>query len=88
MTKTTITIDGMACSMCETHVCEAIRKVCPTKKLRASHKTGTVELLTEQIPDEASLCGAVEATGYRVLRVESEPYQKRGVRRLRGLFGW
>ena len=82
MTKTTITIDGMACSMCESHVCEAIRKVCRPKKLRASHKTGTAELLTEQTPDEAGLRSAVEATGYRVLSVRSEPYQKRG------LFGW
>ena len=82
MTKTTITIDGMACSMCESHVCEAIRKVCQPKKLRASHKNGTAELLTEQTPDEAGLRSAVEATGYRVLNIKSEPYQKRG------LFGW
>ena len=27
MVKTTLTIDGMACSMCEAHVCEAVRKV-------------------------------------------------------------
>lgn len=82
MTKTTITIDGMACSMCESHVCEAIRKVCRPKKLRASHKTGTAELLTEQVPDAEALRGAVETTGYLVLGIQSEPYQKRG------LFGW
>ena len=82
MTKTTLTIDGMTCSMCEAHICEALRRVCPVKKCRASHKTGTVELLTEQAPEEASLRSAVGATGYRVLRVESQPYQKRG------LFSW
>jgi copper chaperone CopZ len=82
MTKTTLTIDGMACSMCEAHVSEAIRKVCVPKKLRVSHKTGKAEILAEQTPDEASLRRAVEATGYQVLHVESEPYQKRG------LFGW
>lgn len=82
MTKTTLTIDGMACSMCETHICEALRRACPAKKLRASHKTGIVELLTEQAPNEASLRSAVEGTGYKLLQVQIEPYQKRG------LFGW
>ena len=39
MLKTTVNVDGMACGMCEAHVCDAIRKVVPEAKklsLRAS----------------------------------------------------
>ena len=38
MVKTTLTIEGMACSMCEAHVCEALRKAAAVKKVRTSHK--------------------------------------------------
>ena len=82
MNKTTIRIDGMVCSMCEAHVCEAIRKAASVKKVRASHKKGEAEILTEGVVDEAALRQAIEATGYRVLSVTSQPYVKKG------LFGW
>lgn len=32
MLKTTVNVDGMACGMCEAHVCDAIRKVVPEAK--------------------------------------------------------
>jgi copper chaperone CopZ len=82
MVKTTLTIDGMACSMCEAHVCEALRKAAAVKKVRASHKKGMAELLTEEPVSEAAVRKSVEETGYRVLDVSSEPYVKKG------LFGW
>ena len=47
MYKTTIKIDGMACSMCEAHVNEAIRKSCTVKKVTSSHKKGQSEVLSE-----------------------------------------
>ena len=82
MHKTKVEIDGMACSMCEAHVCEALRKALRVKKIRASHKNGEAELLTQEPVDEKTLRQAVEATGYRVVSVKSEPYVKKG------LFGW
>lgn len=78
MYKTTIKIDGMACGMCEAHVNEAIRKVCAAKKVTSSHKKGQSEVLSEQPPEETALRSAVEAAGYRVLSVSSEPYRKKG----------
>lgn len=79
MTKTTLTIDGMACSMCESHVNDAIRRACPVKKVTSSHKKGVAEIVSETAPDEAALRAAIERTGYRVLGVKSEPYTKRGL---------
>ena len=79
MVKTTLAIDGMMCSMCESHVNDAVRGAMRVKKVTSSHKKGVTEILSEDTPDEETLRGAVEATGYRVLSYESAPYEKRGL---------
>ena len=40
MVQITVGVDGMACSMCEAHVSDAIRKAFPVKKVTASHTKG------------------------------------------------
>ena len=78
MIKTTVRIDGMMCPMCETHVCEAIRKAVPSaKKVTASRRGGTATLQTEQAVDGALLRQAIDATGYRCLGVESASCEKK-----------
>jgi len=79
MFKTTLGIDGMACSMCEAHVNDAVRAALPVKKVTSSAKKGVTELLSEQAPDEAALRAAIEATGYRVTSFASEPYVRKGL---------
>ncbi len=79
MNKITLKIDGMMCGMCETHVNEAVRKAFPVKKVSSSHTKGETEILTEQPIDEAKLRAAIDATGYKVLSVQSEPYEKKGL---------
>ena len=49
------------------------------KKLTTSHGKGTAVLVTEEPVDEAALRAAVDKTGYEVLSVQSEPYEKRGL---------
>lgn len=78
MYKTTIRIEGMACGMCESHVNEAIRRGCAVKKVTSSHKKGQSEVLSEQPLEESAIRAAVEGTGYQVLSVTGEPYQKKG----------
>ena len=78
MVKTTLAIDGMMCSMCESHVNDAVRGAMRVKKVTSSHKKGVTEILSEDTPDEETLRGAVEATGYRVLSYASAPYEKHG----------
>ena len=52
--KVTLKIEGMACGMCEAHVCEPIRKAVPdAKKVKASKRKGT-----------ATFAKAIEETGY------------------------
>lgn len=79
MIKTTVHIDGMMCAMCESHVNDAVRRALPVKKVTSSHKTGETVLLTQQPPDQAALTATIEATGYRVLSITQEPYEKHGL---------
>ena len=37
MQKIVIGIEGMMCGMCESHVNDAIRKVCEVKRVESSH---------------------------------------------------
>ncbi|MCD8331536.1 MAG: cation transporter [Oscillospiraceae bacterium] len=77
MEKLTFTIDGMMCGMCESHVCDAIRKVCGDKtKVTASHSAGTAQVIGEGL-DAEKIKAAVEQTGYRVLNTASEPCEKK-----------
>ena len=41
MKLVTLNIDGMRCSMCESHVNDLIRKVDGTKKIKSSHLSNT-----------------------------------------------
>ena len=79
MIKTTLTIDGMMCSMCEAHVNDAVRDALQVKSVKSSHKKGTTEIISEQTPDLQVVKGAIEKTGYRVLDMKSEPYEKKGL---------
>lgn len=83
MVKTTLEINGMACSMCQTHVNDAVRSAFTVKKVTSSHMKGKTEILSEQPLEEEKLKAAIEATGYRVTAVRTEPYEKKGFR----LFG-
>ena len=77
MIKTTLTIDGMACSMCEAHVNDAVRAKFAVKKVTSSFKKGVTEILSEAELDESRLCSAIEATGYRVTDVKMESVEKK-----------
>ncbi len=79
MLKITLKIDGMMCGMCESHVNDAVRRAFPVKKVTSSHRKGETVILTETDISEQKLRDAVEATGYRVLAVSKESYEKKGL---------
>ena len=79
MRKITVKLDGMVCGMCESHVNDAIRRTFPVKKVTSSHAKGEAVLLTEADIPEDALRAALAPTGYRVLSVGSEPYEKKGL---------
>ena len=63
MTRTVVGIDGMACSMCESHVNDTVRRNFPVKRPL----------------DEAALRKTIGDTGYTVTDVHTEPYKKKGL---------
>lgn len=79
MFKTTVSVSGMMCGMCEAHVNDAVRAALPVKKVTSSHKKGETVILSESQPDAAALKQAINATGYEALDVKTEPYEKKGL---------
>ncbi len=79
MVKITLVIDGMSCGMCEAHVCDTIRRNFSVKKVKASFVKATAEIIAKNdIPDNM-LEKAMEPTGYKVLQIYREPYEKKGL---------
>lgn len=79
MFETIVTVGGMMCGMCESHVNDAIRKAFPVKKVTSSHKKSETVILTEQPVEEQAVRDALADTGYDVTAVASHPYQKKGL---------
>lgn len=77
MIKTTVKVDGMMCGMCESHVNDAVRKAFQVDKVSSSHSKGETTLITDAPVDEARLKAAINATGYEVKGITSEPFEKK-----------
>ena len=77
MVKTTLKIDGMMCGMCESHINDTLRKNFAVKRVTSSHSKGTTEIIAEEPLDEEKLKSTIEATGYTVLGIKTEPYEKK-----------
>ena len=68
----------MMCGLCETHINEAIRAAFNVKKVSSSHSKGETVIITEATLDEARLADTVGGTGYTLVSVKDEPYEKKG----------
>ena len=80
MNKITVKIDGMACGMCEAHICDTIRKAFPdAKKVKASKANKEAVFLIEGALDTEKLAKAVNGVGYTFISAGSEPYKKHGL---------
>ena len=79
MVKTTLKIDGMMCGMCEAHMNDAIRAAFKVKKVTSSHAKGETVVISEDKLDEDKLRETVKATGYTLVDIASEPYEKKGL---------
>lgn len=78
MIRITLKIDGMMCGMCEAHINDAVRGSFDVKKVTSSHKKGETVIIAESGIDEDKLRSVIDETGYRVLSIEQEPYDKKG----------
>ena len=77
MYKTTVVVDGMHCSMCESQVKSLVMKILPDAKLSASHRKGTLTI------EGAGACDSA-GTSYPRRRMErSRWYDARDIQQLR-----
>ena len=77
MIETTVRIDGMMCSMCESHVNDAIRNHLNVKKVSASHSKGEATIISEDPISEGDIEKALDGSGYTILSVSSKHYEKK-----------
>ena len=78
MIKTTLKVEGMACLMCESHLKDVIRNICPDAKINASYKKAEIKIISKSEPDMRRIKAEIEKTGYSFLGGHSEPYSKKG----------
>ena len=79
MIKTTLSITGMACSMCESHMNEAIRNHFPVEKVTSSHSKKETVIISKEELNRDELTKVVAETGYTLNGIQSEPYVKKGL---------
>lgn len=79
MLRITLKIDGMMCGMCEAHINEKIRRNFAVKKVSSSHTKGETIIIAENDISDTSLEAAIEQTGYHVISVSRESYEKNGL---------
>lgn len=72
MVKIIANIDGMACSMCEAHVNDAIRKNLKVKKVKSSHRKGQTIIISQEDISQEDIKKALEGTGYEVKDIVAE----------------
>ncbi len=78
MNKYILKIEGMRCSMCESHVNDAIRKKIDAKKIKSSHtKNETIIITDEDISDDL-FYEILNPTGYKLIEIKKEDAKKIG----------
>lgn len=79
MIQTTVRISGMACSMCEAHINDTIRRAFSVEKVASSHIKGETVILSREPLDEVVLRAAITATGYTAGEIRAAPYERKGL---------
>lgn len=75
MIKTTLTIDGMRCGACETHLNNLFRKAFSPRKVRSSHFKGETIIIDKRGISREEAEKALEGSGYQLLSIYHEPYK-------------
>lgn len=79
MIQITIEVEGMKCGMCESHVNDAVRRVSKVSKVSSSRVKSTTVVVASDDVNTDDILKAISAQGYRVGKLFSQPYKKRGL---------
>ncbi len=66
MIKTTLKIEGMMCSMCESHINDVIRSNFNVKKVTSSHTKNETVIESDEMLDGDKLAAVIADTGYEL----------------------
>ena len=78
MIKTVLKVNGMMCGMCEAHMNDLVRKNFNVKKVTSSVKGGETVVISEENLDIPFLKKEIKESGYELVAVHTEPYEKKG----------
>ncbi len=84
MIQTTVEVDGMACSMCEAHINDAVRSAFPVDKVSSSHAKGKTVILSKEPLDKTRSAPPSKppdtmwapSTAHRMKRRGCSPFQE------------
>ncbi|MBR5349108.1 MAG: cation transporter [Lachnospiraceae bacterium] len=85
MYKTVVSVNGMMCGMCESHVNDAVRNAFSVDKVTSSHKDKQTVIYSKEKLEEEKLIATIEATGYTAALIEVTEEEKKGF--IRKIFG-
>ncbi len=77
MIEIVLSVDGMMCGMCESHVNDAVRNSFKVKSVTSSHKSGECRIVCDEEIDREKLVSVIEAQGYRVIGSIEKTYEKK-----------
>lgn len=77
MIKITLKIEGMMCGMCESHINDAIRRELNVDKVSSSRSKKQTVIIAKQDIDDEKIRACVAKTGYELMNIEKEPYEKK-----------
>lgn len=79
MQKITVSIEGMMCAMCESHMDDDFKGTFPfIKKVTSSHSDNNSVIITPEDISDDKLKETVEKSGYKFISAKREPYEKKG----------
>lgn len=70
--KYTLTIYGMRCGMCESHINDVIRKNFDVKKVKSNHFKNETIILSKNELSEEKIKSVIASTGYELKEIRKE----------------
>ena len=77
--RTIVSVEGMACGMCEAHINDAIRAAFPVKKVTSSRARKETVILSDESLDHEAVKRAIADAGYTPTSIVEEAFEKKGV---------
>ena len=70
MFKYVLIIEGMKCSMCESHINDVIRKNFNVKKVKSKYKKNMTTFVSEELISDDLIKSVISSTGYKLISVD------------------